>query len=63
MASEPRTDPPPAATRTPVDTVVHPELHIEGWASPRRAALTDTERRLLSDLFAIVEEHAEDAAV
>ena len=57
MASEPRTDPQRAATRSPVDTVVHPELHIDGWVSDRRADLTDPERRLLSDLFAIVEEH------
>src|SRR5689334_9239531 len=71
MASEPRTDPPAAAAtaarngggapaeRMPVDRVVHPEQH-----SPiDRADLTETERRLLGDLFAIVEEHSEDAAV
>src|SRR5919198_3349614 len=69
MASEPRTDPQPArqtagsSTRAPVDRIVHPELHIDGWLSDRRAELTDTERRLLGDLFAIVEEHSEDAAV
>ncbi|HEY7621234.1 MAG TPA: HD domain-containing protein, partial [Solirubrobacteraceae bacterium] len=71
MASEPRTDPPPAAApaqrnggrapseRVPVDRVVHPEQH----APVVRADLTDNERRLLGDLFAIVEEHSEDAAV
>src|ERR1700712_5086650 len=72
MAIEPRTDPPPAAAKTaprngghapaeraPVDRVAHPEAH-----SPvLRAELTETERRLLGDLFAIVEEHAGDAAV
>src|SRR6266508_4799738 len=72
MATEPRTDPPSAAAaaasrngghapaeRAPVDRVVHPEAH----APVLRAELTETERRLLGDLFAIVEEHAEDAAV
>jgi hypothetical protein len=75
MASEPRTDPQPTAAtaapakpavdgrapseRMPVDRVVHPDLH----APVVRADLTDTERRLLGDLFAIVEEHSEDAAV
>src|SRR6266576_43278 len=78
MASEPRTDPPTAAAtaapappakpvvdghapaeRLPVDRVVHPGQH----APIDRADLTDTERRLLGDLFAIVEEHSEDAAV
>ena len=72
MALEPRIDPPPAAAqavprngghapaeRAPVDRVVHPEAH----APVLRAELTETERRLLGDLFAIVEEHAGDAAV
>src|ERR1700712_1343101 len=72
MAIEPRTDPPPAAAKTaprngghapaeraPVDRVAHPEAH-----SPvLRAELTETERRLLGDLFAIVEEHAGDAVL
>src|SRR5215475_4554969 len=71
MASEPRTDPPAAAAtadrngartpseRLPVDRVAHPDQH-----SPIvRADLTENERRLLGDLFAIVEEHSEDAAV
>jgi GTP pyrophosphokinase len=41
-----------------VDRVEHPaDLPVE------RAELTDEERRLLADLFAIVEEHAEHAAV
>ncbi|HEX6391511.1 MAG TPA: HD domain-containing protein, partial [Solirubrobacteraceae bacterium] len=51
----------PPAEREPVDTV-----HENGHAlelRPKRAELTDTEQRLLSDLFAIVEEHASDAAV
>jgi GTP pyrophosphokinase len=45
--------------RNPVDLVHHPDEHkpIE------RADLTDTERTLLGDLFAVVEEHAEDSAV
>src|SRR5438874_2506705 len=50
----------PPAEREPVDT-----LHEDGGVStrPKRAELTETEQRLLSDLFAIVEEHAADAAV
>ncbi|HSD79746.1 MAG TPA: bifunctional (p)ppGpp synthetase/guanosine-3',5'-bis(diphosphate) 3'-pyrophosphohydrolase [Solirubrobacteraceae bacterium] len=48
-----------AAERPPVDRVVHPEAH----APVRRQDLTQTERRLLGDLFAIVEEHAGEAAV
>jgi len=45
--------------RTPVDVIAHPADH-----SPvARADLTATERRLLSDLFAIVEEHADEAAL
>src|SRR5919204_380286 len=77
MASESRTDPLAAATtapappakpvvdgrapseRMPVDRVVHPDQH----APIVRADLTETERRLLGDLFAIVEGHSEDAAV
>jgi GTP diphosphokinase / guanosine-3',5'-bis(diphosphate) 3'-diphosphatase len=72
MATEPRTDPPSAAAaaasrngghapaeRAPVDRVAHPEAH----GPILHAELTETERRLLGDLFAIVEEHAEDAAV
>ena len=72
MALEPRIDPPPAAAkpaprngghapaeRAPVDRVAHPRAH----APVLRAELTETERRLLGDLFAIVEEHADDAAV
>src|SRR4051794_9994674 len=78
MASEPRTDSQPAAktavrddaraaggssTRTPVDRIVHPEQHADGWSPAERVDLTDAERRLLGDLFAIVEEHSDDAAV
>jgi guanosine-3',5'-bis(diphosphate) 3'-pyrophosphohydrolase len=48
-----------AHQRRPVDTVTH------AVASPpvRRTDLTEPERRLLSDLVAIVEEHAGEAAV
>src|SRR5512132_2264429 len=72
MATEPRTDPPETtaagaarngaqrpAERVPVDRVTHPDAH----EPVLRAELTETERRLLGDLFAIVEEHADDAAV
>src|SRR5882757_5849768 len=72
MALEPRTDPPPAAAatpprnggrapaeRVPVDRVTQPVAH----GPVLGAELTETERRLLGDLFAIVEEHADDAAV
>jgi guanosine-3',5'-bis(diphosphate) 3'-pyrophosphohydrolase len=45
--------------RTPVDLITHPDGHT-GIA---RADLTAYERRLLSDLFAIVEEHADEAAL
>ncbi|WP_228430498.1 RelA/SpoT family protein [Baekduia soli] len=45
--------------RTPVDTIVHPGGH----PPVARADLTPFERRLLSDLFAIVEEHADEAAL
>jgi len=48
-----------ADQRRPVDRVEHPERH----PAAGNADLTDTERRLLGDLFAIVEEHAEDAPV
>jgi GTP pyrophosphokinase len=48
-----------AATRAPVDRVSRPEAH-----SPVvRSDLTEVERQLLGDLFAIVEEHAEEAIV
>jgi GTP pyrophosphokinase len=47
------------ADRTPVDLVVHPEQH----SAVDRADLNESERRLLSDLFAIVEEHADEAAL
>jgi GTP pyrophosphokinase len=50
---------PAEADRIPVDVVVHPEQH----SAVDRADLNDSERRLLSDLFAIVEEHAEEAAL
>jgi GTP diphosphokinase / guanosine-3',5'-bis(diphosphate) 3'-diphosphatase len=45
--------------RVPVDRVIHPEEH----ATPDLPDLTDVERRLLGDLFAIVEEHAADSVV
>jgi guanosine-3',5'-bis(diphosphate) 3'-pyrophosphohydrolase len=45
--------------RTPVDLIAHPEGHDV----VSRADLSVDERRLLSDLFAIVEEHAEEAAL
>src|SRR5436190_569198 len=50
----------PPSTREPVDV-----LHAggPGLDGVTRNDLTATERRLLSDLFAIVEEHASDAAV
>jgi len=47
------------SSRTPVDRLEHPEAH-EQIKSPD---LTGLERRLLSDLFAIVEEHADEAAI
>jgi guanosine-3',5'-bis(diphosphate) 3'-pyrophosphohydrolase len=47
------------ASRRPVDVVVHPDQH----APIDHADLTDAERRLLGDLFAIVEEHASDSVV
>ncbi len=45
--------------RRPVDLLQHPEQHVPVEDS----RLTAFERRLLSDLFAIVEEHAEESAV
>jgi guanosine-3',5'-bis(diphosphate) 3'-pyrophosphohydrolase len=45
----------------PVDRVAHPGTHPHD--SIERIELTATERRLLGDLFAIVEEHADQAAV
>jgi len=51
---------PSEVDRYPVDLVVHPEQHS---AIIDRADLNDSERRLLSDIFAIVEEHAEEAAL
>jgi guanosine-3',5'-bis(diphosphate) 3'-pyrophosphohydrolase len=47
------------ADRTPVDLVANPEQH----SAVDRADLNESERRLLSDLFAIVEEHADEAAL
>jgi guanosine-3',5'-bis(diphosphate) 3'-pyrophosphohydrolase len=47
------------ADRIPVDLVAHPEQH----SAVDRADLNESERRLLSDLFAIVEEHADEAAL
>jgi GTP diphosphokinase / guanosine-3',5'-bis(diphosphate) 3'-diphosphatase len=45
--------------RSPVGVAEHPD----GGSPVDRAGLTPLERRLLGDLFAIVEEHASDAAV
>ncbi|MDX6701954.1 MAG: diphosphokinase / guanosine-3,5-bis(diphosphate) 3-diphosphatase, partial [Baekduia sp.] len=45
--------------RTPIDLITHPAQH----PAVARADLTAYERRLLSDLFAIVEEHADEAAL
>ncbi len=45
--------------RAPVDSVEHPGQH----RPVQRTDLTALERRLLSDLFAIVEEHADDAGL
>jgi guanosine-3',5'-bis(diphosphate) 3'-pyrophosphohydrolase len=42
-----------------VDRLAHPDGHGEAG----RAELTDPERRLLGDLFAIVEEHAHESAL
>jgi len=46
------------ASRPPVDRVEHPEAH----GQVEHSELTAAERRLLSDLFAIVEEHAHESA-
>ncbi len=46
-------------TRPAVDVVERPDAH----ATVEHPDLTDAERRLLSDLFAIVEEHAHHAAL
>src|SRR3712207_6174720 len=46
--------------RQPVDRVEHPELHA---SEVGRADFTPLERRLLADLFAIVEEHADESVV
>src|SRR3954470_16310437 len=64
MASETKsTDPDMSAhapvRRVPVDRVVRPDDH----APPDLPDLTGPERRLLGDLFAIVEEHASDSVV
>jgi GTP pyrophosphokinase len=48
----------PVIVRAPVDRVAHPDQH----AAVARADLTDVERTLLGDLFAIIEEHADDAS-
>src|SRR3954471_18866197 len=62
MASETTKKDPSAhapVKRVPVDRVEHPEAH----GPAVRPNLTDTEQRLLGDLFAIVEEHAADSVV
>ena len=46
-----------------VDRVEHPERHSDRWAGVTGAELTERERSLLGDLFAIVEEHDADSAV
>jgi GTP pyrophosphokinase len=46
--------------RKPVDRVEHPEQHAPQAGS---ATFTELERRLLGDIFAIVEEHADDSVV
>ncbi len=48
-----------ATTRPPIDRVAHPGGHT----AVKRAELTAAERRLLGDLFAIVEEHSNQAAI
>src|SRR4051795_8520478 len=50
---------PAPGERLPGDRVEHPDDH----AAIGRTDLTQTERRLLGDLFAIVEEHADESAV
>jgi guanosine-3',5'-bis(diphosphate) 3'-pyrophosphohydrolase len=47
------------ARRQPVDVVAHPEQHDP----VERADLTATERRLLGDLFAVIQEHAGEGTV
>ncbi len=47
-------------TRAQVGQVEHPDSHV---SEVERAGLTANERRLLGDLFAILEEHAHEAAV
>src|SRR6059058_319842 len=68
MASETKSTEPPLPAdvsahapvrRVPVDRVVRPDEH----ATPDLPDLTAAERRLLGDLFAIVEEHASDSVV
>src|SRR3954464_5761947 len=48
------------AERRPVDVVEHPAEHAEKAGA---TDLTATERRLLGDLFAVIEEHASEATV
>ena len=50
---------PPPSERVPVDRVEHPEAHAVAVTRPE---FTETEQRLLADLFAIVEEHADESA-
>ena len=50
---------PAPSDRMPVDRVERPDTPV----AVSRADFTATERRLLGDLFAIVEEHADEAAV
>src|SRR3954453_22492744 len=45
--------------RVPVDRLAHPDEH----GPAVRPHLTDTEQRLLGDLFAVVEEHVADSVV
>src|SRR5436190_16284085 len=67
MASETSSDPAPArdtsahapVRRVPVDRVAHPGQHV----AVDLPDLTDTEQRLLGDLFAVVEEHVADSVV
>src|SRR3712207_6322917 len=46
--------------RKPVDRVEHPEQHA---AQAGSSQFTELERSLLGDIFAIVEEHADDSVV
>ena len=46
-------------SRSPIDRVVHTDEHAD---VVEHSELTPSERRLVGDLFAIVEEHAHDAA-